>query len=115
MGMGLIVAAIFTYPLGQIRMGKPAALARNLTPDEATATVENLLRNVYRAFDFRGEEVVYDKLAHSVSGDLLTEIYLQQRASMEIKQAGGAQARVEEVKVLEVESTPHADRDFSYQ
>ena len=115
MALGLIVAAILMYPLGQIRMGKPSALTRNLTPEEASATVESLLKNVYRAFDFRGEDVVYDKLAHSVSGDLLTAIYLQQRASMEIKQAGGAQARVQEVEVEEVTSTPHPDRDFSYE
>ena len=62
----------------------------------------NLLKNVYRSFDFREEEDVYDKLAISVSGDLLTEIYLQNRKSMIVEQAGGAQAKVQEVDVQEV-------------
>ena len=59
------------------------------------------MRNIYRAFDFREEEDVYDKLAVSVTGDLLTDIYLQSRKSLQIEQAGGAQAKVEEVEVLE--------------
>jgi hypothetical protein len=49
------------------------------------------------------EEAVYDKLATSVSGDLLTDIYLQNRQSFEIRQAGGAQARIKDVEILSVE------------
>jgi membrane-bound lytic murein transglycosylase B len=38
-------------------------------------------------------------LAVSVSGDLLTDVYLQSRKSMIIEQAGGAQAKVTQVDV----------------
>ena len=55
------------------------------------------MKNVYRAFDFRAEADVYEKLAMSVSGDLLADIYLQNRKSLAIQQAGGAQAKVKEV------------------
>jgi hypothetical protein len=61
--------------------------------------LQTLLKNVYRAFDFRAEEDVYDKLALTVSGDLLTDLYLQNRRSMAIQQAGGAQAKIKEVAV----------------
>ncbi|MGB6290238.1 MAG: hypothetical protein WBF36_08940, partial [Desulfobulbales bacterium] len=47
------------------------------------------------------EDDVYDKLAVSVSGDLLTDVYLQSRKSMSIEQAGGAQAKVKQVDVQE--------------
>ena len=77
--------------------------ASRINKAESRAIVHNLLRNVYRAFDFREEEDVYDKLAISVTGDLLTDIYLQNRKSMVIEQAGGAQAKVKDVTVLEVE------------
>jgi hypothetical protein len=71
-----------------------------LDDSEAKLVTESLLANVYRAFDFREEADVYDKLATSVEGDLLTDIYLQNRKSFAIKRAGGAQARVKEVEVL---------------
>ena len=72
--------------------------------------MNTLLKNVYRAFDFREEEDVYDKLALSVSGDLLTDIYLQNRRSMAIQQAGGAQAKIKEVAV-EAASAARIDGD----
>ncbi len=70
--------------------------------------LESLLKNIYRSFDFREEEDVYDRLATSVSGDLLTDIYLQNRKSMVVTQAGGAQAKVKEVKIQDV-SVKHLD------
>jgi len=65
--------------------------------------LESLLKNVYRSFDFREEEDVYDRLATSVTGDLLSDIYLQNRKSLVVTQAGGARARVKEVEILEVD------------
>ena len=57
---------------------------------------------MYRAFDFRRENDVYDKLALTVSGDLLEDIYLQNRKSFEVRKAGGAQAKVKEVEIIDV-------------
>jgi hypothetical protein len=65
--------------------------------------LNSLLKNIYRSFDFREEEDVYDRLATSVQGNLLSEIYLQNRKSMVVTQAGGARARVKEVKILDVD------------
>ena len=58
-----------------------------------------MLKNVYRAFEFREEEDVYDKLAISVMGDLLADVYLENRRSFAVQAAGGAQAKVKEVNV----------------
>ena len=68
------------------------------------------MKNVYRAFDFRDEEDVYDKLTICISGELLADLYLQQRRSLVVEQAGGAQAKVKEVAIEDVEvskSTRH--------
>jgi hypothetical protein len=81
-----------------------------VTVDEAKVILHSLLKNVYRAFDFREEEDVYDKLAISASGDLLSDIYLQNRKSFEVQRAGGAQARVKEVEVQDVKVESVQDR-----
>ena len=96
----LLFATIALYPAWQVPMGSKAR-ANQISEEDSMAIVQSLLKNVYRAFDFREEEDVYDKLAISVSGDLLTDVYLQSRKSMVIEQAGGAQAKVKQVEVLE--------------
>ena len=73
--------------------------------------LNTLVRNVYRSMDFREEEDVYDRLATSVHGDLLSEIYLQNRKSLVVEQAGGAQARVEEVNIVDADIVPHKQPD----
>jgi hypothetical protein len=93
-------------PFAQVSINRPALMVGELDDERAVALLQTLLKNVYRAFDFREEEDVYDKLALSVSGDLLTDLYLQNRRSMAIQQAGGAQAKIKEVGVEEA----HAER-----
>jgi hypothetical protein len=74
-------------------------MAGELDDKQAQQLLQALLKNVYRAFDFRDENDVYDKLALSVEGDLLTDIYLQNRKSFAVQKAGGAQAKVKEVDI----------------
>jgi hypothetical protein len=73
-----------------------------VSDERARAVTGNLLHNVYRALDFRGEEAVYDALARSVQGDLLQRIYLETRRSMELASQGGARARVKGVELEEL-------------
>jgi hypothetical protein len=98
----LLGGSLLLYPHLQITVGRPAILVAKPADDEAVPLLHSLLKNVYRAFNFREEDDVYDKLALSVSGDLLTDIYLQNRKSLEIQRAGGAQAKVKEVEILDV-------------
>lgn len=98
---GFVLAGLLSYPFAQVSVARPAALAPGLADADVQGVLEALLQNVYRAFDFRDEQDVYDKLALSISGELLADIYLQSRKSLEIQKAGGAQAKVKEVRVLE--------------
>lgn len=82
------------------------AMPQRLTEKKAEEIVAGLLHNVYRAFDFRGEEHIYDVLDQSVSGELLTEIYLETRRGLELASQGGARAKVKEIEMLEVEPQP---------
>jgi hypothetical protein len=81
---------------------------------ESTAeTLAALLHNAYRAFALRSEEAAYDRLAKSLDGDLLEDIYLQQRQSL-LRQAEGlgGEGRVDRIEILEskvVEDTQSAE------
>ena len=97
----LIAVSVLLYPFLKVAVAKPAVLAPKMTDDKAVIVLNSLLKNIYRSFDFREEEDVYDRLATSVSGDLLSEIYLQNRHSLVVTQAGGARARVKEVEILD--------------
>jgi hypothetical protein len=98
----LIAGSVVLYPFLKVAVAKPAVLAPKMTDDKAVTVLNSLLKNIYRSFDFREEEDVYDRLATSVQGNLLSEIYLQNRKSMVVTQAGGARARVKEVEILDV-------------
>jgi hypothetical protein len=96
----LVIGTLVSIPITKVHIG--TARASQINSVEGKAILHSLLKNIYRAFDFREESDVYDKLAISASGDLLADIYLQNRKSMTVEQAGGAQAKVEQIEVHDV-------------
>lgn len=108
--LALVAAGVFLFPHARVTMSVPSFAKPKLTDEDATVVLHSLLKNVYRAFDFRDEEDVYDKLAMTVSGDLLEDIYLQNRKSLEVQQAGGAQAEVKAIEILEVHVGNNSER-----
>jgi hypothetical protein len=112
LALACLVGAGVLYPFAKVPVTRPAVVAPLMSDEEGLAVLNTLLGNVYRSFDFRGEEDVYDKLATSVHGDLLSEIYLQNRKSLEVTQAGGAQARVKEVEILDADIEPVSRRSL---
>lgn len=101
-----LVAGIVSYPYLNIATTKPVPLLTSIKDTEAKLILESLLKNVYRAFNFREEQDVYDKLALSIDGDLLADVYLQHRKSFAVQKAGGAQAKVNEVNMLNATAEP---------
>ena len=65
--------------------------------------------NVSRAFYVRDEGVLFDRLALGVTGDKLTDIYLQNRKSLVFENWGGACALVEEAGINNVRSVNKPD------
>ena len=100
----LSVGVVVLLPFGHISVGSDVRVSQ-FQEEDGKAILHSLLKNVYRSFDFRNEEDVYDKLAISVSGDLLAKVYLDHRKSMSVQQAGGAQAKVEELAIESVSIT----------
>jgi hypothetical protein len=74
-----------------------------LDSDRLSTLIGDLLHNVYRSFDYRGEEAVYDILAQSVSGDLLTDVYLETRNGLVLANQGGAQVKVKDIELSEAQ------------
>jgi hypothetical protein len=110
LGLMLIAGGVLLHPFLKVGVAKPAAMAPKMIDEDAVTVLNSLLKNIYRSFDFREENDVYDRLATSVSGDLLSDIYLQNRKSLIVTQAGGAQARVKEVEILDVDVKHLDDR-----
>lgn len=106
------VAGGLLYPV-KVAVARPAAIIPKMSDQQAVTILNSLLKNVYRSFDFREEEAVYDRLATSVTGDLLTDIYLQNRRSLVVTQAGGARARVKKVKIQDVRVKHLDDRPLA--
>lgn len=84
----------------------PATIRLGVSDDEAKEVLGTLLRNVYLAFDYRDEERIYDTLEKSVAGELLTDVFLETRRSLELENQGGARAKVKEVTILEGRYSP---------
>ena len=74
--------------------------------DKADEVVLALLENVYRSFDYRDESVIYDSLERSVTGELLTDTYLETRSSLELENQGGARAKVKNVEMVKSSHAP---------
>jgi hypothetical protein len=104
----LAVSGYFVIPFAQVAVPRPGILPAQMSPDDARNLTEKLLSNVYRSFDFKGERQVYDRLAKTVDGPLLEQVYLDQRRTLRVAKAGGAEARVKKV-IVESAQPAHVD------
>ena len=91
--------AFILYPFVRMPMELPYIDQWKPSAERTSDILDGVLTNVYRSFDVRNESDVYDRLAMSVTGDQLTNIYLQNRQSLELENRGGARANVDEVKI----------------
>jgi len=66
--VGVLALLVVAFAAG----GWAAARSVNIDADRSSEIVSALLHNIYRAFDYRDEEMIYDTLEHSVTGELLT-------------------------------------------
>ncbi|MCC6509893.1 MAG: hypothetical protein IT423_12350, partial [Pirellulaceae bacterium] len=75
------------------------ASGSQLPAEQRVGILEQVLSNIYRAFDFREDEQVYDALATSVDGALLRDLYLRIKRTLLMAEQGGALAHVTSVQV----------------
>jgi hypothetical protein len=108
----VLALAFVVGPAVQTAAALPGSAGRTPSERQARRILAGLLPNIYRALEFRDEATIYDRLAVSVTGETLTDVYLQQRRALEIEERGGAQARVEAVEVLEALEVESRDSGF---
>ena len=113
----LFALAVGVWPYGRLAVRNPFEPPYQFPEAEAIQVLQGLLQNTYRAFDFRAEDDVYDKLAVSASGDLITEIYLHNRRLLVMAEQGGARAKVQDVQLLDAVQVGPATRgqEFTFQ
>jgi hypothetical protein len=89
----------------------PASIAsqKMISEEEGARVLHGLLLNTYRSFSNEEEEAAYDLLAKSVKGDLLADVYLQNRDSMTMDEAEGARTVIDRLDVKEIESMERID------
>lgn len=109
-----ILLAIMSIPVGY-KATVPFMQKKFYATPEAKDLISQLLKNTYRAFDFREEGDVYDKLAICNDNKLLQKIYLQTRKSMVIENQGGIEAKIDEVLVTNVEERDHPMDGMAYR
>jgi hypothetical protein len=89
------------WPIGRVAVRAPSAVVPSMTDAEARDLSLALLRNIYRAFDYRNESEMYDMLAQSVDGRLLEALYLQMQKGLQMQEQGSAVARVKAVELVD--------------
>jgi hypothetical protein len=115
-GGAAFVLGALSWPYARASLPSPLAQGPVLESEQANEVLHALLYNVYRAFEHRDESLVYDRLAQSISGDLLTDVYLQVRRSMELENQGGARVKVDDVTLLEAARERELERPgFAYR
>ncbi|HIF33063.1 MAG TPA: hypothetical protein EYQ75_15585 [Planctomycetaceae bacterium] len=98
--IGLAVIA-FSFRGPSMAFDDPLAKPPIVAEGDARDIVEILQQNIYRAFDYKDEDQVYDALAKSVHGPLLEEIYLKVQNGLKMEEQGGAVSRVRRVELVE--------------
>lgn len=69
-----------------------------------------LHKNVFRAFDYKDKDKIYDALSKSVDGDLLQDFYIDVRNSLRVQEKGGAIANIQQVNLLDGEQIPLSEK-----
>ena len=106
LGLIAVVAAVLCGTALPVLRKVQASAVPNISEEQLTALTTDMLNNIYRAFDFKLEDQVYDRLALTLTGDVLEQVYLDQRAALRVERAGGAQARVDIVEITKAQKLP---------
>jgi hypothetical protein len=108
--VALLTGAIVGYSIPRIPVSEQLVSRTFSSKQEGSRILQGLLLNTYRAFSLGEEEAIYDQLARSVSGDLLANVYLQNRNVMKIDEADGAIAIIDRLDVKSIESLERVEK-----
>ncbi|MDP6634770.1 MAG: hypothetical protein QGG42_07725 [Phycisphaerae bacterium] len=125
-GLGTLVAVVFIGPKKHpiiatltLLVAGVALYAANIStpiavPDDARAIgiFRDLHQGIYRAFNERTEDEIYDALAKSLEGDLLDKVYNEVHQTIAKRKNKRMTFRIRRVKAISTEITPAAGAAF---
>jgi hypothetical protein len=93
----IIVTGFYFWKSGNLRFGMEQV---GLDKQQARPVLQQLLWNVYQAFESAQEDATYDQLAYSVSGNLRETLYLQNRQALLLEDGGWSKVKKIEIQSL---------------
>lgn len=102
--VALIAGALCGHGLGRLPAFDKVFNQSSPSKAETVKILQGLMLNTYRAFILQRDEDVYDTLARSVSGEFLSEVYLQNREKMRIGKSDEAMAIVHQLDIKSIDS-----------
>ena len=107
-----LAAAALVFGIIPAVGGPSDSLVWRIPEEDRRIITRGILTNIYRAFDYREDEDIYDALATSARGDILQDLYLDTRGALEIRELGGARVKVTDVEVIR--AVPRRDDEGSW-
>ncbi|MCA9086642.1 MAG: hypothetical protein KDA81_21445 [Planctomycetaceae bacterium] len=100
----MFLVSVVVAPFFRVRLENPF---RSLPPIAHSDQVfQELLHNAYDALEFGTEDRIYDALEQCVDGSLLENLYLQLRQGLQMREQGGAVARVRSLEFGDGQQVP---------
>ncbi|UCG80021.1 MAG: hypothetical protein JSV60_08625, partial [Desulfobacterales bacterium] len=98
----LFLASLALLPYGVSRASVPFMSPETPSPQQARRIIEPMLSRIYHALNLEDESRTYDRLAEQVSGDLVTDLYLDSRRRLVAGTREGAVVEVIQVTLQDV-------------
>ena len=102
--VALIVGSLCGHALGRLPANEGPIYSGAPLKVEAAKILQGLMLNTYRAFMLERDEDVYDVLARSVSGDYLSEVYLQNREKLGMGSSNEAMALIHQLDIRSIDT-----------
>jgi hypothetical protein len=96
----LLAVTLFAWPV-RTPVTLPFATPAPIRPEDAATVFSTLHTNLFRSFDYKTEDDVYDALARTTDGPLLKKIYLDMRRSLEVQEQGGAVSNIDRIEIVD--------------
>jgi hydrogenase/urease accessory protein HupE len=96
------VGAFLLLPYGTLAVPNPFFAAYAPRGDGARLIMSKVLSDTYQALNIEDEEELYDALAESVTGDLIGDLYLDNRRRLTAGTRQGTEVTIRGVSVLEI-------------
>lgn len=90
------MGCLLSSPFFVVKVSRDGSVPAVTDPAVGQEILSPLLKNVYRAFDFREESDIYDTLARSVDGELLRKLYLETLQALTLEGREGTRVTVTE-------------------